>query len=397
MQSIIQKIGKRLRLISLFAMFAAVAIATPQQAMAFTGAGATVLNVVTVNYADASGANTFAETSSTTVTVSLVVQVPTLSAPANILGVASGSPATYTYTITSNANGSDVYDITPSNGAATNATITNLTAASQITLGASYISAVPSETTIEIPAGSEANILTGDILVVGGVDFAVSAITPGTAASHTNTANDGLTGTTSVETPTLITLIANAAGSNVAPLLITNAVAVGSIAAEQASFTVAVTATVDTGTGTVPTTVDVDSNSAPTGVPASHTTSTTFEGATISILKEVSTDGTLFSPTASGVPGSTLTYRITVQNTGIANATAVVVTDPMPLYTTYTAGTAKLDTALLVSYAAAVTTLTDPVDSPTDEYDFTANIATLTIGTLAGGTNVVLYYQVTID
>ncbi len=374
-------------------------VALPQAASANTGAGATILNVVQVDYKDASGTTAYAETATSSVTVNLVQAAPTLSAPADI-AVASGGTATYTYTVTSTANGSDTYPVSAAAGTVVNATgVTVTPSVTSLTLGASVITAVPTGTTIEIPAGSETNLAVNDVVVIGGVDYLISAITAGTAASHTNASPaDGVAGTTTPETPTSITLAANPAGSNTAPAL--TAALVGTVVGEQQSFTVAVTGVAGpaVGNGTIPVTTSVGTGP---GAIATDPTVTTLNGASLTITKEVSTDGgATFAATAAGAPGSTLTYRITVTNTGAGNATAVVVTDPMPLYTTYVAGTAKSDTVAGKTYAAAATALTDASDAPTDTYDFgvtTANQATLNIGTLAAGATSVLYYQVTIN
>lgn len=381
--------------IASLALVVGLVVAMPQAASANTGAGATILNVVTVNYKDASGVTSYAETATSSVTVTLVVSVPTLTVPVD-QNTTSGGTVTYTYKLTSTANGSDVYDITTPN-ITSNATGTSTPSVTSVTLGSSVITAVTAPDTIEIPAGSETNLAATDIVVINGNSYVVSSVTPGTTASHVNTPADGVAGTTTPEKPTVIVLAIDAAGSNVTPAL--TGMDVGLLAAEQATITVDVTGTVTgTGSGTITTTLTVDSNSAPTGVPATDATTSAFSGPNLSITKEVSTDGgATFAASGSGAPGSTLTYRITVNNSGAGSATSVVITDPMPLYTTYTAGTAK-NNPTASTYAAAATTLTDTsADGPGEPYNFTGTTATLNVGTLAGGSSSVLFYQVTID
>ena len=389
------------------ALVVAVSVAMPQTASANTGAGALILNVVTVNYQDASGTTSYAETATSSVTVDLVVSAPTLTAPAD-QAVASGSTATYTYTITANANGSDTYPITtPVNPASTNATgITVTPSVASITLGASVITAAPTASTIEIPAGSDTNLLVGDIVVVGGIDYEISVISANNQASHTNVSGtDGIAGTTTPEVPVTITLIANVAGSNTAPTLPLLTAQIGNVVGEQATFTVDVTATAGpaSGDGTVPVTVTVETSDPPGPALPITTTDpivTTFNGAILTITKQVYNEtanpGGAFGATATGQPGDTLTYRITVNNGGAGNATSVVVTDPMPLYTTYTAGTAKSNTVATTYADVANTVLTDVVDGP-EPYDFTGTTATLNLGTVLPGATSVLFYQVTID
>ncbi|MDX8382320.1 MAG: hypothetical protein R8M14_09450 [Ghiorsea sp.] len=386
-------------------------VAMPQTSSANTGANATILNVVTVNYKDALGVTAYAETATSAVTVNLVGALPTIATPANQT-VASGGTATYVYTVTSNANGSDVYNIAAAN-TPTNATGSSSTpSVASITLGSSVITGVPAVNQVQVPAGTETNLAVNDIVVIGGVDYKISAIVSGTAASHANALpNDGVAGVTTNETPTLITLVANntaavpgvsVAGSNTAPALTVAAIA--GLVAEQGTFTVAVTGTAGPtpGTGTVDTPITITPVTPPVAGPVIVTTppvTTTFSGPNVTIAKDVSTDGGLtFAATGSGAPGDTLTYRITVTNGGAGNATVVVVTDPMPLYTTYTAGTAKSNTAATTYTDVANTVLTDTAaDGPAEPYNFTGTTATLNIGTLAGASTTVLYYQVTID
>ena len=398
------------------AVVVAVSVAVPQTASANTGAGALILNVVTVNYQDASGTTSYAETATSSVTVDLVVAAPNMTLAAD-QAVASGGTATYAYTVTATANGSDTYLITLPDTLATpdtNVTGVSVTpSVAAITLGASVITAVPTVSTIEVPAGTDANLLVGDIVVIGGIDYEVSAVTltgvgPTDAkqASHTNASGtDGVAGTTTAEVPVTITLIANVAGTNTAPnfivdLPLTPSPLVGTVAGEQGTFTVDVTATAGpaSGNGVVNKTVTL-TTSGPTPLTSTDPIVTTFNGAILTITKEVSTDGGLtFAATGTGAPTDTLTYRITVSNTGAGNATAVVVTDPMPLYTTYTPGTAKSNTVATTFADVLNVVLTDdPLLPVVDGYDFTGTTATLNVGTLAAGATSVLFYQVTID
>ena len=73
------------------------------------------------------------------------------------------------------------------------------------------------------------------------------------------------------------------------------------------------------------------------------------------------------------MPGATISYTITATVTGVGTATALVVTDPIPADTTYTAGTLKLDGLVL----------SDAVNG--DEGDVTAGTVTVTLGNIAGG------------
>ena len=89
------------------------------------------------------------------------------------------------------------------------------------------------------------------------------------------------------------------------------------------------------------------------------------------------------------VPGATITYTITLDVLGGGTATASVLRDPIPTFTTYVA-----DTILLNG-----TPLTDAVDADAGEFD-TSGVPTIVVRlgnvTLADGTQTV-EFQVTVD
>jgi hypothetical protein len=365
-------------------------------AYANTGAGAVILNVAQVDYQDAAAVSNFSATSSASVTVNLVAAAPTITAPADQT-VASGTGAVYTYTVTGNANGSDIYDVASVFPATTNldGTETRVPSTATVTLGASVITAQPAFNQIVIPAGSGANLGVNDIIVIGGVDYEISAVTVGTTPSHTNnTLATTTVGVTTAEVPITITVIANAAGSNVPPAFA--GAEVGTVAAEQQSFTVTVTGTnlaAGDGTGTVDTTVSSQTVPAQT---VTDTTFTTFQANFVSILKlvrNVTTAGPL-GATATGVPTDTLEYQITMSNTSASNATSVTLTDAVPTFTTYVANATRLNT---------ITVAGDGVASPlaggllVDDNNPVRAPAAVATGIIGGGNSAVVTFQVTID
>jgi uncharacterized repeat protein (TIGR01451 family) len=91
--------------------------------------------------------------------------------------------------------------------------------------------------------------------------------------------------------------------------------------------------------------------------------------ATVSLIKSV----VITDPLGGNqpMPGATLTYRIDVSVSGPGTATGVVITDPIPVNTTYTAGTLNLNTGAL----------TDVIDGDAgDVGDTTANTVTVNLG-----------------
>ncbi|MCI0505626.1 MAG: hypothetical protein L0Z73_05895, partial [Gammaproteobacteria bacterium] len=79
-------------------------------AFATTAANTVITNQATVNYDDSNGNAQVAINASVDVTVNLVEAAPLLSAPTDQTTF-SGTAIDYTYTITTNANGPDVYNL----------------------------------------------------------------------------------------------------------------------------------------------------------------------------------------------------------------------------------------------------------------------------------------------
>lgn len=79
------------------------------------------------------------------------------------------------------------------------------------------------------------------------------------------------------------------------------------------------------------------------------------------------TDGTNGSPCII-VPGSVITYQVTATNSGNGNATAVVITDIIPLHTTYVASSIKTGTT-----AGTLISRTDASDGDGGSYDSGSN------------------------
>lgn len=364
-------------------------------ASANTGAGTVILNVAQVDYQDASGTTSYSATSSASVTVQLVAAPPSITTPADQT-VGSGTAATYTYTVTATTNGSDTYDLAAAFTATANldGAETAVPSAATVTLGASVITAQPAADQIVIPAGSGANLALNDIIVIGGVDYQISNITVGTVASHTNnTAATTTVGVTTAEVPITITVIANAAGSNLPPAFA--GAEVGTVAGEQQSFTVDITGTTAAagdGTGTVDVTVTSQTDN---GQVATDTTTTTYQANFVSILKVVRnvTTAGAFGATAIGVPTNTLEYQITMTNTSAANATSVTLTDAVPAYTSYVANSTLLN-GITVAGDGAVSPL---VAGLVVDDDGARGAGVAATGIIGPGNSAVVLFRVTIQ
>ena len=266
----IKSVGKSARL----AVFATALAFTgqamvPSSVLAQTAADATILNVVTVDYSDASGSSNFQATASSSVTVNLVEAAATLSGRPTVgspgdtaaippeLSVDSGTTASYLFAITGNANGNDIYDLSAAIDAVSNVSGQNVTSQlvaadgttgvgganpATVTLGGSVVTAVTGPTTLEFPGGTLTGVTAGDVVVVGGVDYLVSAVTAGSVPSHDNAGGVAHVdaGTTTAEVVGSLTLAQNPAGAGANPVF--GAGLLGAVVAQQMLITVDVTA-----------------------------------------------------------------------------------------------------------------------------------------------------------
>lgn len=300
-------------------LLALLAFVLPQAAQASTAANTVIRNTATVNYDDTAGNAMPAVSDSVEVTVAFVCAPAAISAPADI-STDPNTNAVYNYTLTSQANGPDTYTIAITTPLTESAGISGSTATpsvASIVLGATTAAATAASgaTAITVPndlaSDSSINgIEAGDTVVIGGNVYTVDSITD----------TGGTVGGTS--TITLSTAL-------------TTAVAVGDPIYEQKPFTV----TVDPGTVSAAAnqTITVETTATGTGGcdPAKDTTVTTVELATLTIDKTANKD--------TAAPGEVITYTIVVTNAGSSNAQNVIVTDPLPLYTTYVANSTRLN------------------------------------------------------
>lgn len=135
--------------------------------------------------------------------------------------------------------------------------------------------------------------------------------------------------------------------------------------------------------GTADATVDAsvfratsDDNSAT----SDETGTTTVTAPVLSLDKEV-------SPSGDQPPGATLTYTVTITNSGTGAASNVIIKDAIPANTTYVADSMTIDAA----------SQSDASDSPTDESECDGTTAVFGVGTVAAGGSTTVSFQVTID
>lgn len=97
------------------------------------------------------------------------------------------------------------------------------------------------------------------------------------------------------------------------------------------------------------------------------------------------TQGTSATTTNGGKPGETLEYCITYTNVGQVAVSNVIVSDPVPFFTTFLPGSITLNAA----------TLTDGLDG--DAGEIILNIITVRVGTVAPGASGIVCYRVNIQ
>lgn len=315
----------------------------PGLVYASTAANTTITNTVTVNFANAANVAQTAVTSSVSFTVNLVPAAPTLVAGPDIDPTTEAASATITYTITSNANGPDVYDLSDSIDDTNINAPTGVNYPASVTLGATTLAAAiagdGTSAVISVPfdgddADSSVNgIEAGDTIIINGDEYIVDSIDETTGAA------------TNVVT---ITLTTNVDGG---------AVSAGTIVPERQTFDVTlttgttITATFAFGTHEV----EITATSATDGNFAAADSATIYvRKPLMSVTKYVrnATPATTFNASGTGTvdiggvnyytggitgnPGDVMEYVIVVDNTasGAGVAKNIVVSDPIPMFTT---------------------------------------------------------------
>jgi len=365
-----------------------------------TAGGATIHNAATLTF---SGGTV---TASVNVTAVTIAAAPTITVDSVANNVNANQGFTYTYSITNNANGADTLSFTAAsanNGVTGPATLNVAgtgTLSTSLLLAGSVTSQASGAGVISIPAGSEAQLAVADRVSVGGNLYDVSAIAAGTVASTTGN-------TTTPETNTVVTLTPVGAS----PAITAGSIAAGTQVGEVKSFTTVVTATSPSvpgvnGTHTVnltgsTTATQTTANGGAavtynTSAASSNQTITTVLSPNVSLVKEVRnvTQGvaTFAAAGVNAQAGDTLEYRLTAtEATGLSNATGNVLTDEVPAFTTYVAGSTTLNGNAVVDGALATLALTAA------NAGLSINSAGAGAGVINAGSSAVVTFQVTLD
>ena len=342
--------GLHKKAIGAAAGFFLLALLMPGSASATTAANAVITNTARVDYDDASGNVQPFITASATVTVNLVRVIPTLAPLPADAATPSGIALDYAYTITSNSNGLDTYTLTTGTSlVGGNITVNPIVfpdagggAIGSIDLGASSVAvaALAGATAITVPndgaGGGDVNgIGAGDTVIIGGNSYTVASVV------------DNATGTSTIN------LTAGLAAG----------VAVGDLIAEQGTFIVRTTPTTTVSGETFTITLTVTDTAANTVTDDTVTTVTLITLTVTKYVRNVSdltitgagpTPATINTGLGAGAilyytsgitanPGQILEYLIAINNAaGSGTATDVIISDPVPAFTTQ-AGNIALD------------------------------------------------------
>lgn len=381
----------------IMAMFVtATILTTPFSAFAASPpAGTKITNTATVTWLD-SGGGSGTDNDTAVITVDFKATDPTITLTSPTPGTYDeGDAVTINYTITSNANGLDPSialdaavaetTISATTGSIASSPITTLGASAliQATIAAGPTFYVPNDLTVD---GVVHGIAVDDKVMINGIEYTVES-----AANNGIVENDdSVNGWTKIK-------------------LTTNLPATGILTGvyEIQTFSVTFTAgDIDTSgsntAGSYSTTVTASyNNNATTGAAqgtAATNVTTTLADITINKYAAAATEtGSAFITTsATAKSGDEVIYRIVLENTSATkSANTVEITDSAPVYTSYVSTSGKSSADATTTYGAA-TGLGD-TDATLDGYTVSGNDITYTVGIMAPGDKVTLYFKVKID
>lgn len=337
--------------------------------LASTAANTTITNEVTVSFDDTAGNAQTPVTASVAFTVNLVPTAPLVTVPADVNPANESTTYNLVYTITGTANGLDTYNITnssvdttmdgaPTFGGDTSIALGGTTVAAAVTAGDTVIT-VPYDGTND---GVVNGIAVGDTIVLDPTNLAevvtVTAIDESTGAAtnvvtitvdsdtgtggNQGTANGyavaliiGEQGTATVTITTDTVTAGNTSGTHVTTTTFTSQDDPG-VTVDGAGVTVTVVRAALNVTKYVRNVTTVANNPAAADVTVTiGGAGTDFYSAGVS-AEPGSADGT--------TPGDTLEYLVVVENpAGFAQADNIIVSDPVPAFTTLVTGSIQLD------------------------------------------------------
>jgi sorbitol-specific phosphotransferase system component IIA len=330
-----------------------------------TAANTTIRNEVTVSYKNNSGTPMADIVRSVDITVDLVDATPSLTLVTSTPQPSdSNTGVDFQYTILSNANGPDRYNLTVASFVESNISgSTNAfrdtaagggSAITYVDLGATSVASTAnitaaSTTVITVPRdltadGTVNGLSVGDTVTINGADYTVAAV---------DDANQGL-GTTT------ITLNGNGTAATVNP---------GDLIQEKATFYLRVTTGSASAAATITTNINARDAANPNQAAATANSQTVINiampsltvtkfvrnvttpviggGTTVSVNNDGSGPYTYYTAGVTGKPGETLEYLIRITNDAGVNpagtAKGIKISDPIPQFTTYTASSMRLD------------------------------------------------------
>jgi hypothetical protein len=363
----------------------------PVSAWSAVGGGAVIHNAATLSYAGGQ------ITAAVQVTVTTLASTPVFDVDALNVDSYTGDAATFQYTISSTANGTDTYSLTTdvvNNGVSAPTALT--TSPATVNLGAS-VTSLDSDAAgnVYIPANSQTNLDAGDFVVItiGGNDYVyeISSVSPGTPSTTVGN-------TTTAEVPTSLALTPVTGG---APVIGAGVVPAGTQIGEQQTITVQVESGTPTTSGTDGThTLTV--NGATTalnggsvllfddGLNATNTV-LSGDGTLTKEVRNVTTGGSFATSGVTAQSGDQLEYRLTAASSSINDLTAAVIADTVPDYTTYVLSTTTLNGAAVADDAVGTTPFV------LDEGGLQVNSATGAPGVVVSGETAEVTFTVLVD
>jgi len=405
------------RVVTTILLMLSLGVVAPLAQGAVSG-NATVFNESTVSYT--SGTTTLTAAADVSVTVITLAANPTVTVDTTAQTVAAGANAVYNYTLRSNANGVDTYNLSLASVDANVSASTDTIAVSTTLWGGIVLSSGAG--TINLPGGSTTGLVNGDT-----VELTVGGAAERYTVTITAAGNAEASGVPEVEATLTMTPV------GASPAITVANVVVGAQAGQYAVTTLTQTAGTPTTAGTDGThtnnlTTTSTATLADNATTATYTTSagggnetiTTVSSPAVTILKEsrnfTTTSAWVSNGSTTAKPGEVIEYRVTVTNThATASTSNVYLTDIIPTYTAiatggYNGGADDVQIDFIDDSAGPTTTTSYHLITVNgDQAEIVGGTLTATVGSGAGDAAVptggtldaqdsaVLYFRVTVQ